>query len=314
MNARSVIVVAAVAMLATGCRQLERQMDDLTVYPTTAEDVARVAQDYRCDAAMVVTKADTQYVLYRRVGGERCYSMRYVSQHQCRHDFSARGGEFRLDEPEQPVTVSRTADNALTLTVDSIAIAVADIAATDSALTFRFGIGAPDRAATLYFYGRDGRPKEPFGEPSVQQMLGLALALDNLMDEWDGAVDSGFVEAATALEEASLALEAADAGIEEAVVVMDTAFNTLKAYDYYDEYLRMDSIAHKLGFTESKSIAHGDNCLKLQVSGGKGDRKKCNERMERMAEAAKGCHCKHYTIASHELFGNHAKCRFSIEW
>ena len=131
------IIVAAVAMLATGCRDIRRQVNDLLVYPTTAEEVAATAKDYRSDAALVVTKADTQYVLYRRASAfskrdsiQRCYAMRYVSQYRCRHDFSARGGEFRLDEPEQPVVLTRNGDNALVLTVDSIAVAVTDIAVT----------------------------------------------------------------------------------------------------------------------------------------------------------------------------------------
>ena len=157
------IIVAAVAMLATGCRDIRRQVNDLLVYPTTAEEVAAMAKDYHSDAALVVTKADTQYVLYRRASAfskrdsiQRCYAMRYVSQHRCRHDFSARGGEFRLDEPEQPVVLTRNGDNALVLTVDSIAIAVTDIAVTDSMVTCRFGIDTADREATLYgFYQTD---------------------------------------------------------------------------------------------------------------------------------------------------------------
>lgn len=45
-----------------------------------------------CDAAIVVTVADTQYVLCCKSGGERCYAVRYVPQHRCKHDFSGCGG------------------------------------------------------------------------------------------------------------------------------------------------------------------------------------------------------------------------------
>lgn len=298
MKTKVIVILAAAAMLATGCRDIRRQVNDLLVYPTTAEEVAAAAKDYRSDAAMVVTKADTQYVLYRQEGGEHCYTMRYVSQHRCRHDFSARGGEFRLDEPEQPVALTRNGDNALVLAVDSVVIVVADIAVTDSATTFRFGFDEPDRSAVLYFYDAGVQPKDPFDEISIQQMLSLALMLDDLMADWDGDIDSGFVEA--------------DAALEEAEVAREDAEDALKAFDYFDEYSRMDSIAGALGFTGKKTVAVGDNHLKYVASGGENGLMDCYSRMERMSEAAKDCHCKRYTV---EHKGpRHRKCQFSIEW
>ena len=294
-------------MLATGCRDIRRQVNDLLAYPTTAEEVAAAAKDYHSDAALVVTKADTQYVLYRRSsaysnrdGIQRCYAMRYVSQHRCRHDFSARGGEFRLDEPEQPVALTRNGDNALVLAVDSVVIAVAGIAVTDSATTFRFGFDEPDRSAVLYFYGDAAKAGDPFSETTIQQMLSLALMLDDLMADWDTEIDTGFVAAESALEEAEVEIE--EAG------------DAIKACDYYAEYSRMDSIAGALGFTGKKTFAVGDNHLKYVASGGKGGSKACYERMERMAEAAadKNCHCKRYSV-EHAGF-SHRKCQFTIEW
>ena len=292
-------------MLATGCRDIRRQVNDLLAYPTTAEEVAAAAKDYHSDAALVVTKADTQYVLYRRSsaysnrdGIQRCYAMRYVSQHRCRHDFSARGGAFRLDEPEQPVALIRNGNNALALAVDSVLIAVDDIAVTDSATTFRFGFDEPDRSAVLYFYGDAAKAVDPFSETTIQQMLSLALMLDDLMADWDTEIDTGFVAVESALEEAEVEIE--EAG------------DALKACDYYAEYSRMDSIAGALGFTGKKTFAVGDNHLKYVASGGKGGSKACYERMERMAESAKNCHCKRYSV-EHMGFG-HRKCRFTIEW
>lgn len=305
MKTKLIAIIAAVAMLATGCRDFKRQVNDLLVYPTTAEEVAATAKDYHSDAALVVTKADTQYVLYRQEGEAHCYTMRYVSQHRCRHDFSARGGEFRLDEPEQPVVLIRNGDNALALTVDSVVIAVDNIAVTDNATTFRFGIDVPDRSAVLYFYGTGGQQDDPFAETSIQQMLSLALSMDVLMADWDVDIDSCFVDASDALKEASLALEAAEVEIE-------AAGDALKAFDCYAEYLRMDSIAGALGFTGKKTVAVGDNHLKYVASGGKGGSKACIERMERMAESAKNCHCKSYTVE--HMGGSHRKCRFTIEW
>ena len=294
-------------MLATGCRDIRRQVNDLLAYPTTAEEVAAAAKDYHSDAALVVTKADTQYVLYRRSsaysnrdGIQRCYAMRYVSQHRCRHDFSARGGDFRLDEPEQPVALTRNSDKALALAVDSVLIAVDDIAVTDSATTFRFGFDEPDRSAVLYFYGDAAKAVDPFSETTIQQMLSLALMLDDLMADWDTEIDTGFVAAESALEEAEVEIE--EAG------------DALKACDYYAEYSRMDSIAGALGFTGKKTFAVGDNHLKYVASGGKGGSKTCYERMERMSEAAadKNCHCKSYTVE--HMGGSHRKCQFTIEW
>ena len=307
MKTKVIVIIAAAAMLATGCRDIRRQVNDLLAYPTTAEEVAAAAKDYHSDAALVVTKADTQYVLYRRSsaysnrdGIQRCYAMRYVSQHRCRHDFSARGGEFRLDEPEQPVALTRNGDNALVLAVDSVVIAVAGIAVTDSATTFRFGFDEPDRSAVLYFYGDAAKAGDPFSETTIQQMLSLALMLDDLMADWDTEIDTGFVAAESALEEAEVEIE--EAG------------DAIKACDYYAEYSRMDSIAGALGFTGKKTFAVGDNHLKYVASGGKGGSKACYERMERMAEAAadKNCHCKRYSV-EHAGF-SHRKCQFTIEW
>ena len=319
MKARNLIILATLALLATGCRNIKRQVDDLLVYPTTAEEVAATAKDYHSDAALVVTKADTQYVLYRRAsafskrdGIERCYAMRYVSQHRCRHDFSARGGEFRLDEPEQLVVLTRTADNALAFTVDSVVIAVADIAVTDSATTFRFGFDTADREATLYLYGKARDTKDIFAETTIQQMLSLALSMDVLMADWENDIDSGFVESSEALAEASLALEEAHADLEEAVSVMDSSFESLKTFGCYDEYLRMDSLAGALGFTGKKTVALGHSHLKYVASGGEGGSKACYARMERMAEVAKTCHNKQYTVE--HMGGKHRKCKFTIEW
>lgn len=305
MKTKVIVIIAAAAMLATGCRDIRRQVNDLLVYPTTAEEVAAAAKDYHSDAALVVTKADTQYVLYRRSsaysnrdGIQRCYAMRYVSQHRCRHDFSARGGEFRLYEPEQPVVLTRKGDNALALAVDSVLIAVDDIAVTDNATTFRFGFDEPDRSAVLYFYGDAAKAEDPFSETTIQQMLSLALMLDDLMADWDTDIDSGFVDAESVLEEAEVEIENAE--------------DALKACNYYAEYSRMDSIAGALGFTGKKTFAVGDNHLKYVASGGKGGSKACIERMERMAESAKNCHCKSYTVE--HMGGSHRKCQFTIEW
>ena len=305
-------LLAAVTVLAAGCRDIKRQVNDLLVYPTTAEEVAATAKDNHSDAALVVTKADTQYVLYRRAsaftksdGIQRCHAMRYVSQHRCRHDFSARGGEFRLYEPEQPVVLTRNGDNALVLTVDSVVIAVEGLAVTDSVATFRFGFDEPDREATLYLYDKARDTKDIFAETTIQQMLSLALSMDFLITDREEVVDTGYVEAGDALQEASLALEAAE-------VETENAGDTFKAFDCYAEYSRMDSLAMALGFTNKESVAVGDNYLKYVAIGSKNSRKDCYARMERMSEAAKTCHCKRYVVE--HLGPWHRKCRFTIEW
>lgn len=303
MKTKVIVIIAAAAMLATGCREIKRQVNDLLVYPTTAEEVAATAKDYHSDAALVVTKADTQYVLYRQEGGAHCYAMRYVSQHRCRHDFSARGGEFRLDEPEQSMVLTRNGDNALTLTVDSVVIAVADIAVTDSATTFRFGFDEPDRSAVLYFYGTGGLQDDPFAETSIQQMLSLALSMDVLMADWDVDIDTAFVEADESLEAAELELDAA-------MATLDSAVDNISIPEFYAEYSYLDSLACALGFTEKKSVADGNGHLKYTVSGGKGGSKACYARMEAMHDAAAGMH-RRCTV---EHMQGHRKCRFSVEW
>lgn len=304
------IIVAAVAMLATGCRDIRRQVNDLLVYPTTAGEVAATAKDYHSDAALVVTKADTQYVLYRRASAfskrdsiQRCYAMRYVSQHRCRHDFSARGGEFRLDEPEQPVVLTRNGDNALVLTVDSIAIAVTDIVVTDSMVTCRFGIDTADREATLYLYGKARDTKDIFAETSIQQMLSLSLTMDDLMADWEEVIDTCFVEADESLEAAGLELDAA-------MATLDSAVSNISIPEFHAEYSHLDSLASALGFTEKKSVADGNGHLKYTVSGGKGGSKACYARMEAMHDAAAGMH-RRCTVEHRQ---GHRKCRFSVEW
>ncbi len=304
------IIVAAVAMLATGCRDIRRQVNDLLVYPTTAEEVAAMAKDYHSDVALVVTKADTQYVLYRQACAyskrdsiQRCYTMRYVSQHRCRHDFSARGGEFRLDEPEQPVVLTRTADNALALTVDNITIAVTDIVATDSMVTCRFGIDTADREATLYLYDKARGTKEVFAETTIQQMLSLSLTMDDLMADWEEVVDTYFVEADESLEAAELELDAA-------MATLDSAVSNISIPEFHAEYSHLDSLASALGFTVKKSVADGNGHLKYTVSGGKGGSKACYARMEAMHDAAAGMH-RRCTV---EHMQGHRKCRFSVEW
>ena len=304
------IIVAAVAMLATGCRDIRRQVNDLLVYPTTAEEVAAMAKDYHSDVALVVTKADTQYVLYRQACAyskrdsiQRCYTMRYVSQHRCRHDFSARGGEFRLDEPEQPVVLTRTADNALALTVDNITIAVTDIVATDSMVTCRFGIDTADREATLFLYDKARGTKEVFAETTIQQMLSLSLTMDDLMADWEEVVDTCFVEADESLEAAELELDAA-------MATLDSAVSNISVPEFHAEYRHLDSLASALGFTEKKSVADGNGHLKYTVSGGKGGSKACYARMEAMHDAAAGMH-RRCTV---EHMQGHRKCRFSVEW
>ncbi len=304
------IIVAAVAMLATGCRDIRRQVNDLLVYPTTAGEVAATAKDYHSDAALVVTKADTQYVLYRRASAfskrdsiQRCYAMRYVSQHRCRHDFSARGGEFRLDEPEQPVVLTRNGDNALVLTVDSIAIAVTDIVVTDSMVTCRFGIDTADREATLYLYGKARDTKDIFAETSIQQMLSLSLTMDDLMADWEEVIDTCFVEADESLEAAGLELDAA-------MATLDSAVSSISIPEFHAEYSHLDSLASALGFTEKKSVADGNGHLKYTVSGGKGGSKACYARMEAMHDAAAGMH-RRCTVEHRQ---GHRKCRFSVEW
>ncbi len=310
MKAKTLIIVAAVAMLATGCRDIRRQMNDLLVYPTTAGEVATMAKDYHSDAALVVTKADTQYVLYRRASAfskrdsiQRCYAMRYVSQHRCRHDFSARGGEFRLDEPEQPVVLTRNGDNALVLTVDSIAIAVTDIVVTDSMVTCRFGIDTADREATLYLYGKARDTKDIFAETSIQQMLSLSLTMDDLMADWEEVVDTCSVEADESLEAAELELDAA-------MATLDSAVSNISIPEFHAEYSHLDSLASALGFTEKKSVADGNGHLKYTVSGGKGGSKACYARMEAMHDAAAGMH-RRCTVEHRQ---GHRKCRFSVEW
>lgn len=304
------IIVAAVAMLATGCRDIRRQVNDLLVYPTTAGEVAATAKDYHSDAALVVTKADTQYVLYRRASAfskrdsiQRCYAMRYVSQHRCRHDFSARGGEFRLDEPEQPVVLTRNGDNALVLTVDSIAIAVTDIVVTDSMVTCRFGIDTADREATLYLYGKARDTKDIFAETSIQQMLSLSLTMDDLMADWEEVIDTCFVEADESLEAAELELDAA-------MATLDSAVSNISIPEFHAEYSHLDSLASALGFTEKKSVADGNGHLKYTVSGGKGGSKACYARMEAMHDATAGMH-RRCTVEHRQ---GHRKCRFSVEW
>lgn len=297
MKTRLVIILAAMAVMATGCRRVINQFGDLTTYPTTAEEVADMAKDYHCDAALVVTKADTQYVLYRRKSGESCYCMRYVSQHQCRHDFSGRGGEYSLGKPEQPVVLKRNGDNALTLIVDSLTIAVNDIIATDSVVKIRFGFDKPDRVGVLYRYGKAAKTKDPLAESSIQQMLFLALALDSLVAD----TEEQMTEAEHELEMAEQELELVGDELESAA--QQQAFS-----ERYAVYSKLDSLASVLGFANKEAKAD-DNHLVFKAWGGLGGSTNCYERMERMSAVANG----HVAYSVHHKPG-HRGCTFTARW
>ena len=312
MKARTLIMIAAVAMLTTGCHRVCREFKELTTYPSSANEVAKRAQKQGCDAALVVTVADTQYVLYRentrfskRGDARRCFVMRYVLT-DYPNEWTSRGGEFRLEEPQQPVVLTRRGDNALTLTVDSVTLSVDSIAATDSAIAFRFGFDAADRPAVLYLYGKAADTDDPFAETTIQQMLTLALSLDVLMDEWDSDIDTAFVEAGEAMEDTERTLADAERELEESMAEP----SALGWAQRYAEYLRMDSVAGALGFRD-KSATADDDRIKLEVTGSFGRQQKCYDRMERMGKAAAESRCRVWSVG-HSL--GHRSCKFTIEW
>ena len=289
------LIFALSMLVLTSCGRIKRQIEGVATYPTTAEEVADMAKDYHSDAALVVTKADTQYVLYRRQGGESCFCMRYVSQHRCRHDFSGRGGQYHLGEPEQTVVLKRTGDNALTLTIDSLTIAVSNIIATDSALNFRFGFDKADRNAVLYLY--DNAIKEPMTETSIQQMLFLALSLDSLVAD----AEEEMAETEHELELAELELELVDDELESAA--QQQAFR-----ERYVVYSKLDSLASVLGFANKEAKAD-DNHMIFKAWGGLGGSTNCYERMERMSAVANG----HVAYSVHHK-PKHRGCTFTARW
>ena len=289
------LIFALSMLVLTSCGRIKRQIEGVVTYPTTAEDVADMAKDYHSDAALVVTKADTQYVLYRRQDGESCFAMRYVSQHRCKHDFSGHGGQYSLGKPEQTVVLKRTGDNALTLTIDSLTIAVTDIIATDSAMNFRFGFDKADRNAVLYLY--DNAIKEPMTETSIQQMLFLALSLDSLIAD----AEEEMAEAEHELELAELELELVDDELESAA--QQQAFG-----ERYAVYSKLDSLASVLGFANKEAKAD-DNHMTFKAWGGLGGSTNCYERMERMSAVANG----HVAYSVHHK-PNHRGCTFTARW
>lgn len=292
----SLFLIFTLSMLVlTSCGRIKRQIEGVVTYPTTAEEVADMAKDYHSDAALVVTKADTQYVLYRRQDGECCFTMRYVSQHRCKHDFSGHGGQYSLGEPEQTVVLKRTGDNSLTLTIDSLTIAVSNIIATDSALNFRFGFDKADRNAVLYLY--DNAIKEPMTETSIQQMLFLALSLDSLIAD----TEEEMAEAEHELELAELELELVDDELESAA--QQQAFG-----ERYAVYSKLDSLASVLGFANKEARAD-DNHMTFKAWGGLGGSTNCYERMERMSAVANG----HVAYSVHHK-PNHRGCTFTASW
>jgi hypothetical protein len=256
-----------------------------------------MADLYNSDAALVVTKADTQYVLYRDRDHDGCYAMRYVSKHRCRHDFSARGNKFSLGNPEQTMALSRTGDNALTLSIDSLTIAVANINATDSALTFRLGFDKADLHSVLYLYGKAAKSKDPLGETSIQQMLFLALSLDSLLVE----TENQLAEAEIELEEAEQELESAEDEME--YVAQKGAFG-----ENYAVYSQLDSMAAVLGFANKEAKANDEHLI-FKAWGGLGGSTNCYERMERMAAVASG----KVAYSIHHKPG-HYGCTFTAKW
>lgn len=297
MKAKTLIILAAVAVLTASCGHISRQIKGIITYPTTPEEVADMADLSNSDAALVVTKADTQYVLYRDRDHDGCYAMRYVSKHRCRHDFSARGNKFSLGNPEQTIALSRTGDNALTLSIDSLTIAVANINATDSALTFRLGFDKADLHSVLYLYGKAAKCKDPLAETSIQQMLFLALSLDSLLVE----TENQLAEAEMELEETEQELESAEDEME--YVAQKGAFG-----ENYAVYSQLDSMAAVLGFANKEAKANDEHLI-FKAWGGLGGSTNCYERMERMAAVASG----KVAYSIHHKPGHHG-CTFTAKW
>lgn len=307
MKTRTLIIIAAVAVLAASCGRISRYAKGIITYPTTPKEVAEQADLYNSDAALVVTKADTQYVLYRDRDHDGCYTMRYVSQHRCRHDFSARGQKFGIDQPGQPMVLKRTGDNSLTLSIDSLTIAVANINATDSTLTFRLGFDNGRLPSVLYLYDLDhnstvqqpnnSTPIDLFAEPSIQQMLFIALSLDSLFTE----TDQQLAQAETDLEEAERELEIDEDEIEH--VAQKGAYG-----ENYAVYHQLDSLASVIGFA-NKECYRDDGHMIFKAWGGLGGSTNCYERMERMSAVANGKVA--YSI-HHKP--NHNDCTFTARW
>jgi len=284
-------------LLFTSCGHISRQIKGIVTYPTTPEEVADMADLNNSDAALVVTKADTQYVLYRDCDHDGCYAMRYVSKHRCRHDFSARGNKFSLANPEQSITLTPNGDNALTLSLDSLTIAVANIKVTDSALTFRLGFDKADLHSVLYLYGKAAKSKDPLAETSIQQMLFLALSLDSLFAETEEQLEEAEME----LEEAEQELESFEEGME--YVAKKGAFG-----ENYALYSQLDSLAAVLGFANKEAKANDEHLI-FKAWGGLGGSTNCYERMERMAAVASG----KVAYSIHHKPGHH-DCIFSARW
>ena len=280
----SLFLIFTLSMLVlTSCGRIKRQIEGVVTYPTTAEEVAEMAKDYHSDAALVVTKADTQYVLYRDRDHEGCYAMRYVSRHRCKHDFSARGCKYGLGNPEQAMTLTRNGDNALTLSIDSLTIAVTNITKNSPplegegvALTFRLGFDKADLHTVLYLYGKAAKSEDPLSEASIQQMLFLALSLDSLLAETEEQ-----------MADAEQELEVAEKDLKVAEQELECAAQSLASGGNYGLYHRLDSLASALGFANKECHADGEQ-MTFKAWGGLGGSKKCYERMERMAEVTNG--------------------------
>ena len=297
MKTRTLIIIATVTVLAASCGRISRYAKGIITYPTTPKEVAEQADLNNSDAALVVTKADTQYVLYRDRDHDGCYTMRYVSKHQCRHDFSARGQKFGIDQPEQPMVLKRTGDNSLTLSIDSLTIAVANINATDSTLTFHLGFDNANLYSVLYLYGKAAKSKDPLAETSIQQMLFLALSLDSLFTE----TDHQLAQAETDLEEAERELESLEDEME--YVAQEDALG-----EDYAVYHQLDSLASVLGFANKESH-RDDNHMIFKAWNGLGGSTNCYERMERMSAVASG----RVAYSVHHK-PNHHGCTFTARW
>ena len=311
MKARTLIVIAAVAAMATGCRfanQVKEMVEDIATLPPTAENVAKRAEALNSNVVLVTSVADTQYALFRQRPPVfkkdsiwRCYAARYVKEGQYVEDsathWHVRIGQFRLDEPQQPVVLTRTAADALTLTVDSVVIAVTDIVKTDSTLTFGFGFDEPDRQATLHLYGKARAIEEPFAETSIQQMLTLALTLDCLLEDDETTEATDFIESIDTIESI------------ESIESIDSILS-LSYAERYAQYSRMDSLAMALGFRDKSTTATNDR-LKYEVKGVSRKASKCFAAMEQMGEAAATSGCRVWRV---DHTPHHRNCKFTIEW
>ena len=307
MKKRTILLIAAAALLGTSCMgRAKKMVEALVDREFTNEQLARSASDLGCQAAMVVRQGDTASVLYLDPGSQRVYTMTYVSQEG---GYIGRGGQYKLDTVNAfNPSYERRGDTAATLVIGDpeAVLEFEGIERGTDSLCFRLPMeGEQPFAVRLKLYDGYLAGSDPLADADMQRLLVLGLTLRYSVEDItaDQARNDSLVRG---LDSVADALDRSMEELDGALAPTDSMLAV--AGSMGDEWQALVRTAAELGFHDQRLYqTRGKTTLALR-----GDRcgaDECHERMLRLSEQA-GQRGMAYTIKHRPL---HRKCIFRAE-